>query len=152
MTQSEREEAANTLLNCIDAVFKQMKTRDAAAHPWIGNMLGTEHLRQLGTSVYIQLNRRGEGVSHPPQDAPAAHPELQQGVLLGLAAAKTGQNTSKPVRTRPKASAGPAKASPEPGVTMFTCPACGLLKAWHMTRDRWPNAVCIDCYKAGRTP
>jgi len=139
VTQSEREEAANTLLNCIDAVFKQMKLRDPAAHPWIGVMkLDAESLRVLGTSVFIQLNRRGEGVSHPPQDAPAAPQSRPDG--------KTASDTSKPVRTRPKAPAGPAK----PG--LFVCPACGETKTWAMDWGPFPNSVCIDCYKAGRTP
>src|SRR3990170_3394868 len=74
MTESERDEAANTLISCIAAVFKQLKSRDPAAYPWVGNMLGTEHIRQLGTSVFIQLNRRGDGSpSNPSFVAPAAH-------------------------------------------------------------------------------
>jgi len=137
VTESERDDAANTLLNCIAAVFKQMKSRDAAAHPWIGAMLATEHLRQLGTSVFIQLNRRGDG-SSVPRSAPAA----PQSTL----APKTASDTSKAPAKRPRASSAAA------GRSSFVCPACQETKTWKMDWGPFPNSVCIDCYKAGRTP
>jgi len=149
MTQSERDEAAITLINCVAAVYKQLKMWNPEGNPWVGNMLGTEHLRQLGTSVFIQLNRRG---TDPPARVIPASAPAAQGTLGPREGDEGASDTPKPVRTRPRASAGPRKSNPEPGVTMFTCPACGLLKTWHMTRERWPNAVCLDCYNAGRTP
>jgi len=108
MTEAERDEAANTLISCIAAVFKQLKSRDPAAHPWVGNMLGTEHIRQLGTSVFIQLNRRGD----PP-------------LPVLVPAAQTALDTSKPVRKRPRAPVGPT----------IVCPGCGETKPWRMS---WP--------------
>jgi len=140
MTESERDEAANTLLNCIAAVFKQLKSRDAAAHPWIGAMLATEHLRQLGTSVFIQLTRWGSG---PP--AAASHgsaPAAQK----TLPTPKTASDTSKAPAKRPRASSAAA------GRGSFVCPACQETKTWKMDWGPFPNSVCIDCYKAGRTP
>ena len=128
MTESDRDEAANTLISCIAAVFKQLKARDPAAYPWVGNMLGTEHIRQMGTSVFIHLNdRRGDGSpSNPSFVAPAA---------------QTALDTSKPVRKRPRALTGPT----------IECPGCGETKPWRMSWPAGPMSVCIDCYKAGRT-
>jgi len=143
VTQSEREEAANTLLNCIDAVFKQLKLREPAAHPWIGNMLGTEHLRQLGTSVFIQITRWGSG---PPAGVIPASAPAAQGTLP---TPKTASDTSKAPAKRPRASAGPAHVIHQEGQWYVVCPACGEEKPWHLPKPPWKNAVCIDCYKAG---
>ena len=145
MTESERDEAANTLINCVAAVFKQLKSRDPAAHPWVGNMLATEHLRQMGTTVFIQLNRRG---MDPP--AAASHgsaPAAQQ----GLGDDRTGDSSAKAPAKRPKASTAPTKASPleiNKG-DAFICPQCDKAKVWRMDWPGNPSSVCIDCYKAG---
>jgi len=140
MTESERDEAANTLLNCIAAVFKQAKSRDPAAHPWIGAMLATEHLRQLGTSVFIQLTRRDGFSPHPKESSNV--PAASQGRLD----AKTAKDTSKPTKRVPRASSAAA------GRGSFVCPACQETKTWAMDWGPFPNSVCVDCYKAGRTP
>jgi len=146
VTESERDEAANTLLNCIAAVFKQAKSRDPAAHPWIGAMLATEHLRQLGTSVFIQLTRWGSG---PP--AAASHGSAPAAPQARLDTPRT-QNTAKAPAKQPAKRAAPARSGPADGYA-FTCPACGEDKRWMMDWAPIPGkSVCVDCYKAGRTP
>ena len=146
MTESERDEAANTLINCVAAVFKQLKSRDPAAHPWVGNMLGTEHLRQMGTSVFIQITRRG---IDPP--AAASHGSAP--------AAQTALDTAKATAKRPGARVAPAKRIPTAGEPFvldkgdsFICPQCDKAKVWRMDWPGNPKSVCIDCYKAGRQP
>jgi len=143
MTESERDEAANTLINSIAAVFKQLKSRDPAAHPWVGNMLATEHLRQMGTSVFIQITRRG---IDPP--AAASHGSAP--------AAQTALDTAKATAKRPGARTAPAKRIPTAGEPFvldkgdsFICPECGKAKVWRMDWPGNPKSVCIDCYKAG---
>ena len=144
MTESERDEAANTLINSIASVFKQLKSRDPAAHPWIGAMMATEHLRDLGIEVYkticIQLNRR-DGHT-PPSAVPASLP------------AQTALDTAKAPAKRPRAPAAPAKASPVEGQPFvldkgdsFICPQCDKAKVWRMDWPGNPKSVCIDCYK-----
>ena len=146
MTESERDEQANTLINCVAAVFKQLKSRDPAAHPWVGNMLATEHLRQMGTSVFIQITRRG---IDPP--AAASHGSAP--------AAQTALDTAKATAKRPGARAAPAKRIPTAGEPFvldkgdsFICPQCDKAKVWRMDWPGNPKSVCIDCYKAGRQP
>ena len=146
MTAPDLDEAANTLLACIAAVFKQLKSRDPAAHPWVGAMLATEHLRQMGTSVFIQITRRG---IDPP--AAASHGSAP--------AAQTALDTAKATAKRPGARTAPAKRIPTAGEPFvldkgdsFICPQCDKAKVWRMDWPGNPKSVCIDCYKAGRQP
>ena len=34
--------------------------------------------------------------------------------------------------------------------TLFVCPSCRQTKAWLMEKPPWPQAVCMDCFRARR--
>ena len=152
MTESERDEQANTLINCVAAVFKQLKSRDPAAHPWVGNMLATEHLRQMGTSVFIQITRRGID----PPAAVSSHGSVPaaQRALTAQEKGQLDEATRNPRAKQPRdprAPMAPAKAKPfeiNKG-DAFVCPECNKAKVWRMDWPATPSSVCIDCYKAG---
>ena len=147
MTESERDEAANTLINCVNAVVKQMVSRDPQTHIWVKAALNNvDVVVRMGTTVFIQLTRRG---IDPP--AAASHGSAP--------AAQTALDTAKATAKRPGARTAPAKRIPTAGEPFvldkgdsFICPQCDKAKVWRMDWPGNPSSVCIDCYKAGRQP
>lgn len=150
MTEHDRDLEAEDLIGCIRAAFRQLKSLDPVGNPWAGNMLGTENIRQLGTSIYIQLNRRGErasgAVALGSKDSGSAPVSSED----SLAAANATPAARQDVVDRTEQSSHvpkPRKAS-KASSEAATPPAFGSSRPNERTRKmEWYAGPCRQCQK-----
>jgi hypothetical protein len=143
MTEHDYDLAMEEWLRAARAVFRGLKNQDPQAHPWIGNMLGTEHLRTIATGLVIQVTRRGDWAPPARDSAPAA---------------LTPATTTKAQREASTASGGPARGDPVDTTAereTFVCAKYKKVKYWEPRgsakgKAPWPGATCFECYKAGK--
>lgn len=50
----------------------------------------------------------------------------------------------------PSLTAQPPPASGGPFYEQYECPSCHNMREWTMNRKRWPNAVCMICFRGPR--
>ena len=133
-SQQDRVNEAQELVQCIAEAFRALKALTPDGNPWAGNMLATEHIRQLGTSIYIQLTRRREWGSSPPPVATAAPGDAQDG--------QRDLEGGKAAREASTATHGPARGDPvEP-------PAFGATRTDRKThKPEWYAGLCVKCGK-----
>ena len=112
-SDSERIAVAQELAQCVSAAFRALKALAPDAHPWAGNMLGTEHLQKLGTTVFLTLNRWG---IDPPAGA-GPHSASAPAVPQNAPDAKEDGDAAREAREQSTASAGPKRGDPVDGWT-----------------------------------
>lgn len=127
-SDSERIAVAQELAQCVSAAYRALKALAPDAHPWAGNMLGTEHLQKLGTTVFLTLNRWGIDPPRAPPSVGAQAPAAPK--------AKEDGDAAREARKQSTASLGPARGDPVEGWTF------GASRTTKGGRLQWYSGVC----------
>jgi len=97
-------------------------------------MTDLESIRQLALSIIALIDGGKDGSGQSSAGAGVPSIPANPGLLV---------NTPRQEAIVP--------SSPLQPRDYFTCPSCGQRKEWVLTRPRWPNAMCVDCFRRSRS-